>query len=301
MALARKVIAETGAVALVSTGGFVAAPAVAASQALGLTVVLVNLDAIPGRANRLMAGRASQIFTVYPAPSLHQAQLIGLPLRRNAIGSISAPEARLELGLDPDCFTLFVTAGSQGASTINRMMMDLCTRFRVRHAFDSKPWQVFHLTGHEDPKDILKAYEQAGIRARVEPFCNVMGLAWSAASIGISRAGAGSVAEVRANGVPTIFLPYPYHKDQHQYFNAEPLVSAGAAMMIEDCIDAVVNVNCLIGPLLFLMANDAKRETMRQLLLANPVADGADIIARSLAATLGEDLPGGSGQHICNN
>ncbi len=280
-----EVIRRTGAVAMVATGGFVSAPAVAAARLAKVPVALVNLDATPGKANRRMAKDAAVIFSVYDTDKLPKARTIGVPLRRSSLAMELPGKARYELGLRPELNTLFITAGSQGAMTINRLMMELCTRTEARKALGD--WQVLHLTGERDREEVAAAYRQACIRAVVEPFCNHMGLAWSAATLAISRAGAGSVAEVWANAVPTIFLPYPFHRDQHQRRNCEPLVNAGAALLMSDRIDPIVNASQLIGPLSALMRNITQRERMAKIMRDNPPRDGATAIARWLMMGLG--------------
>ncbi len=118
-------IHELNVAAVVAMGGFVSAPAVAAAAEAKTPVVLINLDAVPGRANRLMAGRATEIFSVYPSPALPTAQLIGLPLGRAAVGPADVAVARRALGLDAQRDLLFVTGASQGAESINRLMIEL--------------------------------------------------------------------------------------------------------------------------------------------------------------------------------
>lgn len=283
----RQIIAGTKASALVATGGFVGGPAVLAAHKRGIPVVLVSLDAVPGRANRMLAAKATEVFSAYPTSDLPRAQTIGLPLRRVAVGGVHPAKARVQLGLRPDLETILVTAGSQGAATINRMMMELCTRTHARNVLAGSRWQVLHLSGVADQQAVRRAYETAGIRGRVEPFCNAMGMAWAAATLAISRAGAGSVAEAWANTVPTIFIPYPYHRDQHQRFNAQPLTSAGAALLLRDQIDPIENVNQLTGPILSLMGNENQRRKIRATLRASCPPDGAGIVARWLAMGLG--------------
>lgn len=285
VAQVHKLIDELNVGAVVTMGGFVSAPAVAAARKCQKPVLLVNLDAVPGRANRLMARRADEIFTVYPFAHWPQAQTIGLPLRRSAVGPADKAEARRQLGLDPEREMLLVTGASQGAQSINRLMIELVSHAQPRKAL--RPWQVLHLSGQSDVEELKQAYAKAEIPARVETFCHAMGLAWSAATIAISRSGAGSVAEVWANAVPTIFLPYPYHKDQHQRLNAAPLAESGAAMLFADLIDPMANTRQLTGPLLALMGNAQQRYHMAESMRLRHPADGAEAIAQWLLRAVG--------------
>lgn len=286
----RDVIRRTGASGLVATGGFVSGPAVTAAQKARVPVALVNLDAVPGRANKFIASKATEVFSVYPTPMLNRAQTIGLPLRRAALAAasgVSPEKARWELGLRPDLNTLLVFAGSQGGSSINKMMIEMCSRTASRKALSDPNWQVLHLSGFAEKEQVQQAYDKAGVHARVEPFCNAMGFAWASASMAIARAGAGTVGEAWANAVPTVFLPYPFHKDEHQRFNAEPLVNAGAAMMFRDHVDPVENVTQLAGPVSSLMGNALQREKMREALLATRPQDGAETVALWLTMAMG--------------
>jgi UDP-N-acetylglucosamine--N-acetylmuramyl-(pentapeptide) pyrophosphoryl-undecaprenol N-acetylglucosamine transferase len=282
------IIRERQAAAVVAMGGFVSAPAVAAASRAGVPVLLVNLDAVPGRANRLMARRATQVFSAYATPALRAAETIGVPLPRAAVGPRDKGEARRQLGLDPDKETLLITGGSQGAQSVNRTMLEMVARSEPRKAL-GRNWQVLHLTGGspEELDAARRAYERAGIPARAETFCNQMGLAWSAASIAICRAGASTVAEAWANATPAIFMPYPYHRDQHQRLNAEPLAGIGAALLFTDQIDAKLNAKHLAGPLLALMSNAQQRIHMAELMRDRRPPDGAQILAERLTRLLG--------------
>jgi len=263
--------------AVVATGGFASGPVVAEASRRKTPVLLVNLDATPGRANRTMAPLATHVFTCYPSKQLPTAERIGLPIRRSALVDMSQADARGKLSLDPTRRTLFITGASQGANTLNQMMLEM-TRLAVSRAALSD-WQIIHLTGADADFEALRdAYASAGLVANVLPFLENMGLAWAAADIAVSRAGAGSVAEVWANGVPTIFFPYPWHKDQHQKLNAEPLVTAGAAVLLTDRIDPTANARQLTGPLTGLMNNPRKRDNMRRWMAQNRPPDGAQVI-----------------------
>jgi UDP-N-acetylglucosamine--N-acetylmuramyl-(pentapeptide) pyrophosphoryl-undecaprenol N-acetylglucosamine transferase len=109
-----------------------------------------------------------------------------------------------------------------------------------------------------------------------------MGLAWGAADLALSRAGANSVAEAAVNAVPTIFAPYPYHRDLHQKHNAEPLVDEGAAVMELDRIDPALNMEGLGRVLRELMTDPARRRAMRERLASRPREDAAMTIAELL-------------------
>lgn len=183
--------------------------------------------------------------------------------------------------MDPDKPMLLVTGASQGATSINRMMAELARLATFNQVL--REWQVLHLAGQQDARDVARAYAEAKVEAKVEAFCHQMGMAWRGASVAISRCGAGSVAEVWANAVPTIFLPYPYHKDEHQKLNARMLVEAGAALMADDLVDPLANARQLCGPLLELMRNEARRARMIELLESDRPEPGAAAIATWLA------------------
>lgn len=266
--------------ALVATGGFVSAPAVKVAAQRGIPVAMVNLDAVAGRANRWCARDATEVFTAYAEAGLPRAQRIGVPLRTEAAQAVDPDRARWELDLRPGVDTVLITAGSQGASTINRMAIEMAGRAAHRRAFEGR--QVLHLAGREMRDEVASAYNTAGVTAKVEAFCERMGLAWSAATVAISRAGAGSVAEAWRHAVPTIFMPYPFHKDEHQKRNAEPLVNAGGALLIRDRIDPAANVAEVAGPLTSLLDGEARRAKMRDAAAASRPPDGADAVAKWL-------------------
>lgn len=278
-----EVIDQNPVAGLVATGGFVSAPAVYAAHCRNVPVALVNLDAAPGRANRAMRRYATELFSAYAVSAWPEATPIGVPLRRTAVGThLEVAEARRQLGLEPHRDTLLVTGASQGATSINQLMLELLSMAPSRRGLSI--WQVLHLAGPADVATLRAAYEKAQVPARVESFCHSMGLAWRAATIAISRAGAGSVAEVWANCVPTVFLPYPYHRDQHQRLNAKPLVSQGAAVLMDDRIDPALNARALAGPLQALMNNAPRRARMIEQMQRQMPPDGAQIVARWLAS-----------------
>jgi UDP-N-acetylglucosamine--N-acetylmuramyl-(pentapeptide) pyrophosphoryl-undecaprenol N-acetylglucosamine transferase len=272
-----------GPVRLVSMGGFVAAPAVQGARAEKVPVTLVNLDAIPGKANRWIARRAGQVFTaVTPARTYGPRAWVQVPpiVRAGGWARRPAAECRRDLGLDPARPTLLITGASQGAGSINQMMIALLHKDLSRFA----GWQIIHQTGKDGIEEARSAYRASGIPALVEPFFTQMGLAWGAADLAVSRAGAGSVAEAWANRVPTIFMPYPYHKDQHQRFNALPLERAGAALLVADHVEPEANLREAGRALGALLADPSARNAMRAALDHLGPADGAARVGAALLA-----------------
>jgi UDP-N-acetylglucosamine--N-acetylmuramyl-(pentapeptide) pyrophosphoryl-undecaprenol N-acetylglucosamine transferase len=266
---------------VLALGGFVAAPVVQAANALSVPVTLLNLDVPPGRANRWMARRCRRVLSAVAMPrdaGRWSAEVVGMPVRRRAICAEAPAACREALGLTPDRPTLLVVGGSQGAESLNRLAMALVDAHRDRFS----AWQVIHLCGTGGESSIRDHYGRSGIDSMVVPFTDRMDLAWGAADLALSRAGASCVAEAALNCVPTLFLPYPFHRDQHQRFNAEPLVRLGGGSIATDHVDPGQNLREAGAVLLELMADERRRSEMVTVLKARSMPDAASTVARML-------------------
>ncbi len=282
---------KDGPVVVASFGGFVAAPIVQAARAERIPVIAANLDATPGLANRWIGKHADRVLTTIPAEG-RDWEVIGPIVRAEARAPGTPAACRERFGLDPSRPTLLVTGASQGAGTIN----DLMLAFLSRHGplLAAGQWQVIHQVGpartgpakdNRDPAaELAAAYKAASVPAHVAPFIDAMGAAWGAADCAVSRAGAGSVAEAWANAVPTLFLPYPFHRDQHQKKNAAPLVDAGAALMCADLIDPARNIEDAGEVLRGMVADPAVRERLVGNLGKLGEARGAEAMAAAVLA-----------------
>lgn len=245
--------------AVLGLGGYAAGPPVVAARKLGIRTAILNPDAVPGKANRFLAGRADLVVLQWGASKKFfktgtACQALGCPIRDGFAGADPAIGRRV-FDLAPDQPVVLVTGASQGARSINQSMRRIWPEFLQKHP----EWQLLHLTGAADEAETRQFYETTGTRAIVRAFTYEMPLALAAADIVIARAGASTLAELTALGKPAILLPYPYHRDRHQHANARVLVDAGAAIMVEDYRSADANAGPLLAALTRLADADARK------------------------------------------
>lgn len=272
---------------VVATGGFIAAPVVAAAVAARAPVTLLALDDPPGKASRWIARRARNVLSAVElggGRGLGGARVVGVPIRRGSLAPGPQRQCREALGLDPERPTLLVTGASQGSRTINRLLEAMLDADRALF----RGWQVLHLCGDTEEPGLRRAYADAGATALVLPFLHTMGPAWGAADLAVTRSGASSVAEVWANAVPALFLPYPHHRDRHQFRNAAPLVALGGSLVEEDRLDPSANLLGAGTALRGLMQDERRRAAMRQRLASCPPQDAAATVARLLLEQMGD-------------
>jgi len=311
---ARQMLADLRPAAVLGLGGFAAGPIVARAAACGVPAALLNPDAVPGRANRLLARRVDVIFTQFDAtaerfaPRLRdKVRAAGCPLRA-ALTAARRDEAMRHFGLDAARRTLLVNGGSLGAASINDAVAILADDLAALSA----NWQVLHVTGPSkldtQPSSPPSPDRKLGTHPSFSPaalanraagaagngaraffpleYCHRMDLAYAAADLAVCRGGAGTVAELAVTATPAVILPYPFHADRQQQLNAARLVGAGGAVVCDDAADAPVNAARLRDVLLPLMADAPRLEEMRR--AAASVARGD--AAQQVAAWLVEQL-----------
>ncbi len=283
--IANRVVADRKDAVVIGAGGFVAAPVCWAAHRLKVPLALLNVDILPGRANRIMARWADKVFvqfeeTVrYFAKSGAKVDVVGCPLR----SSFSHPEpakAIQQLGLHKDKKILLITGASSGSENINTA---ICSLLKQLNVFADE-WQIVHLTGRANFEGVKSKYGGAKIEHKVLGYYDDMADLLAAADLVIGRSGAVSVAEYAAAGVPSICIPYPYHEDRHQYLNAGKLVEAGAAVIVEDLPNAGERAKRLWERLEKLMKNEKKREQMKKMCAEVANRDAAVRVAERLLA-----------------
>lgn len=232
----RRVIAQVGdlldevdAQVVVGFGGFVSPPAFFAAKRRGVPIVVHEQNARPGLANRAGARLTSHVATTFGSSELAHSQVIGMPLR-SQISSLDRPARRAEgrkyFGLAPDLPTILVTGGSLGAARLN----DTFAR-RVSEIGEAGI-QVLHVTGRG--KEIEVPPRAPGAAPYVVlPYVDRMDLAYAAADLVVSRAGAGMVCELATVGLPAVFVPLSVGNGE-QRLNAAEMVAAGGAQLVPD-------------------------------------------------------------------
>nr|WP_218849418.1 undecaprenyldiphospho-muramoylpentapeptide beta-N-acetylglucosaminyltransferase [Nocardioides perillae] len=231
----RGAVAEAGALldrlrpdVVVGYGGYVSVPVYLAARRRA-PVVVHEQNALPGVANRLGARLARRVAVSFPGTPLPRAEHVGLPLR-TMVARVDRParraEARAHFGLDAERPTLLVTGGSQGARRLNEAVLGAAP------ALAAAGVQVLHVAG---PKNEVAAPASAGAGGPyvVVPYVDRMDLAYAAADLVVCRAGANSVAEAAAVGLPAVYVPLPIGNGE-QELNARPVVDAGGGLLVAD-------------------------------------------------------------------
>ncbi|WP_372736134.1 undecaprenyldiphospho-muramoylpentapeptide beta-N-acetylglucosaminyltransferase [Nocardioides sp.] len=211
---------------VVGYGGYVSMPAYLAARRAGLPIVVHEQNALPGLANKFGARVATRVAVSFPDTRLPKAEYVGLPIRRMISGldrGALRAEARAFFGLDPDRPTLVVTGGSQGARRLNESVSG------AAEALAAAGVQVLHVVGPNG----TASPRPSDVPYVVEPFVDRMDYALAAADLMVCRAGASSVTEAAAVGLPAVFVPLPIGNGEQEH-NARPVVAAGGALLVAD-------------------------------------------------------------------
>lgn len=239
---------------LVALGGFAAAAPGIVARFLGIPVVILEQNTVPGRVNRLLSGWAKQIHSQFeearnyfgdsPATFHHS----GSPLR--------APFLRL--ASEPPCSgdSVLVMGGSQGAKNLNEIVARA-----ARRIVGETGCNLIHVAGPDHEAGIRAFYDRSGVRAEVYGFHNNMDDLYRRSRLVIARSGAISLAEFAAAGLPAVLVPLPTAMDDHQRLNALSMTLAGAAVSYEQ---TTASTDTFAPLVVSLWRDDAKLASMSQ-------------------------------------
>jgi len=285
---AHRLLADTRPALVVGLGGFASVPLLQAAQRRGIPTIVLEQNAVPGRATRWLCRRAAKICVALadstpelPRHCAPRTHVTGNPIRRE-ICELHQREPAEE---QP---TLLVIGGSQGASAVNAAAAETV----VALANQLQNWQVVHQTGDREAAQWATYYDQHARQAVVHPFLDDLPYWYSRAQLVISRAGATSLAELACAGCPTLLIPLPGAIYNHQHHNARIFADAGAAGLIEQSRDPAVTAHDLTTAARNLLESAEKRDAMRSAMwsLARPRAATtvADLILNALDGQVAE-------------
>ena len=223
---ARKLLKSHNAKAVLSVGGFSAAPTAFASLSLGIPLIIHEQNASMGTLNKLLKPYAKEFISSYEDTS----KQIPYP-----INNIYFQTARVR----DDIKTIIFLGGSQGAKAINELALSLAPTLKRQGI------SIVHQAGEKNIQEVQKSYKKLDIDAEVFGFSDKLSEYIAKADFAIARAGASTLWELSANGLPTLYIPYPYAASDHQYYNAKFLVDQNLAWVMRENeinIDKIYNI-----------------------------------------------------------
>jgi UDP-N-acetylglucosamine--N-acetylmuramyl-(pentapeptide) pyrophosphoryl-undecaprenol N-acetylglucosamine transferase len=259
---------EFGAQIVVGFGGYAALPTYLAARRRGLPIVIHEANARPGLANRVGARLTPHVVTSVP-DTLRGARVVGLPLRK-AISDLDRQarraEAREAFGLRDDAVVLLVFGGSQGAAHLNEVVLSALDVLieegvEVLHAYGARNSEPPGRTGY-----VCVSYLER------------MDLAYAAADLALTRAGAMTCAELAAVGLPAVYVPLPIGNGE-QRLNALPVVNAGGGIIIDD---AHLNASAMVSTVVPLLQDRPRLDAMAAAAATYGVRDADEQLARTV-------------------
>ena len=233
----RHLLKSKRAAVAVGMGGYASIPLIVGARMSGVPSLIHESGAVAGRANRvasLLTPNVALAFDDAAAQFRRPTRTVGMPLNPQIAGfdrRAMRSEARAGFDVDQGVTMVLVSGGSQGSARLNAAAVGLATRWRERTDV-----RIVLKAGRDHTEAVRRELDATGGGAvtSLVSFFERMDHAYAAADVMLSRAGAGTVAELAVVGLPSVLVPYPYAPDDHQAVNAAVLVNAGAAQMVRD-------------------------------------------------------------------
>jgi len=235
MRMARNILKDFKPDIAIGVGGYASGPMLKEAQKQGIPTLLQEQNSYAGVTNKLLAAKANCICVAYEGMERffpkEKIILTGNPVRRNLLDcGATVQQARQAMAVEPEKKTILIIGGSLGARTINNAIMG-----GLKQIGEASGVQVIWQTGKLYDNQCREALEASGVKNVVQmPFISNMDMAYRAADLVVSRAGASSISELQLLGKAAILVPSPNVAEDHQTKNAQALSSRGAAIMVTD-------------------------------------------------------------------
>lgn len=277
----RTLLKQGGFAGILTTGGYIAAPAILAARSLGLPTILHESNALPGKVTRWLSPWCSLVGLGFEAATTHlpkaHSVVVGTPVRSQFLTPPEAtPDPSPEWGdraIPPNAPVVVVVGGSQGAVAVNDLV-----RAAAPDWFAAGLW-VIHQTGAHDPGADNLTHPQY----IHQPFFGSMAALFHRADLVISRAGAGTLTELAYTGTPSLLIPYPFAAEDHQSYNAAAFAAANAAMVMNQ---RDLTAATLRDQVLKLVQNRDRLQAMAAAATTLAIPDSAEQLAHLIRATL---------------
>jgi UDP-N-acetylglucosamine--N-acetylmuramyl-(pentapeptide) pyrophosphoryl-undecaprenol N-acetylglucosamine transferase len=274
----RKIIKDFNPDVAVGVGGYASGPVLRMANKKGIPTLIQEQNSYAGITNKLLAKKAKKICVAYEGMEKYFPKnkiiLTGNPVRQDLLEKIgNREEAISHFDLDKNKKTILVVGGSLGARTINQSIIGDIAKI------GNSEFQILWQTGKYYYEDAKKSTNETKFEnVKVLDFITRMDMAYAAADVIISRAGAGTISELCLVGKPVILVPSPNVAEDHQTKNAKALVNKNAALIIKD-IEAREK---LIDLVLELIDNKEKLENLSENIKGMALRDSAKIIAEEV-------------------
>ena len=228
---AKKIVTEINPAAVLGMGGFVTGPGGIAAWITRKPLLVHEQNAVAGMTNSYLAKFAKHVYEAFPNSfkNYDKAIEVGNPIRADIKNLHSQDKAKFTHARP---FRLLIIGGSLGALVLNETVPLAIAGLYAKHGINKDNLEIRHQAGKATYQHAVDAYASAKVHAEISEFIEDMAAAYTWADLIICRAGALTVSEVSAAGLPAIFIPFPLAVDDHQRKNAEVLVKNNAALMI---------------------------------------------------------------------
>lgn len=243
---------------VIGMGGFASGPGGLAARILGVPLLIHEQNAVAGMTNRQLSRFARRVLEAFPDtfPIDTRAVNVGNPVREDIL-SLPSPTERFRDRKGP--VRILIIGGSLGALSLNKIVPAALAK--VRPLRRPEVWHQAGRTIDQAREAYGDLYDQMGDRLRLDAFIDDMAEAYAWADLVVCRAGALTVAELAAAGVPALLVPFPHAVDDHQTVNGRYLVDAGAALMIQE---SQLTADCLVKTLIPLLRNRSRLLAMAE-------------------------------------